>query len=99
MNEVKIRDANVDVLAIAMDVTSESSVNAAIDQTVNKFGCIDIAVNNAGISGPRGDIDEVSFEDWTSAVNTNLNGVWLCLRGEIKQMSKQQYYSTSTTNL
>lgn len=83
------------MLATAADVTSESSVKSAIDQTVARFGRIDIAVNNAGISGPRGDIVEISFEDWTSAINTNLHGVWLCLKEEIKQMLKQEYFSPS----
>lgn len=82
----------LDVLAMHMDVASESSVNSAVGETVKRFGRIDIAINNAGVSGPRGATFETSFEEWQSTININLHGVWLCQRAEIKQMSQQEYY-------
>lgn len=89
---------DVDVLAIHMDVASESSVNSAVEETVKRFGRIDIAINNAGVSGPRGSTFETSFEEWQSTININLHGVWLCQRAEIKQMSQQEYYPPASNN-
>ncbi|ETS84346.1 hypothetical protein PFICI_02371 [Pestalotiopsis fici W106-1] len=90
--ELSTQYENVDVLAIPTDVSSEPSVNAAIEATVKRFGRIDIAVNNAGVSGPRGEAFDISFQEWQSTININLNGVWLCQRAEIKQISKGLRY-------
>jgi NAD(P)-dependent dehydrogenase (short-subunit alcohol dehydrogenase family) len=91
VNELKRRYPDVDVKAIEMDVSSEGSVEDGIRKTVSTFGSIDIAVNNAGIAGPTIPTPEVAARDWSSVLDINLTGVWMCQRAEIQQMLKQEY--------
>lgn len=88
--ELKARHPSIEVLSLELDVASESSVSEAIRRTVEAFGRIDIAVNNAGIVGPRGPSADVKFDDWKKLIDINLHGVWLCGRAEIKQMLQQE---------
>lgn len=78
------------MLQQVLDVTSEEAIQAALVLTVERFGRVDIAVNNAGVSGPRGPATDVTFRDWKAAIDINLHGVWLCQRAEITQMLKQE---------
>ncbi|KIV78545.1 hypothetical protein PV11_06190 [Exophiala sideris] len=86
--------SDVGVLLIELDVSKEDSVKEAVEKAVAKFGRIDYAVNNAGISGPIARTESVAFSDWQQLVSVNLNGVWLCQRSEILQMLKQDLRST-----
>jgi NAD(P)-dependent dehydrogenase (short-subunit alcohol dehydrogenase family) len=90
VDELQRRYPDVKVEAIEMDVSSEESVEEGIRKTVNAFGSIDIAVNNAGIAGPTIPTPEVVASDWTKVLNVNLTGVWMCQRAEIQQMLKQE---------
>jgi NAD(P)-dependent dehydrogenase (short-subunit alcohol dehydrogenase family) len=60
-----------------------------MQKTVDKFGRLDLAFNNAGIEGKWKPIIEQTEEDWNSVIDINLKGTWLCLRSEIQQMLKQ----------
>ena len=64
-------------------------VDALIQRTVEKFGRLDVAFNNAGVEGNWVPITEQSEEDWNRTIDINLKGVWLCLKYEIQQMTKQ----------
>ncbi|KAK4542635.1 hypothetical protein LTR36_006684 [Oleoguttula mirabilis] len=88
-NELKKNFPDVEILSIQMDTSKEDEVNSAVDQTVKKFSRLDIAVNNAGISG-GGPTDQLEFEDWRRVLSINLDGVWLCQRAQIRQMLKQE---------
>lgn len=72
-----------------MDVSKEESINSAVDQTVQRFSRLDIAVNNAGI-GVGGPTDQLSLEDWRKVMSVNLDGLWLCQRAQIRQMLRQE---------
>lgn len=88
--ELKKHNKDLEILSLELDARKEDSVNAAIDQTVKKFGRIDIGINNAGIGGqPRQSID-VDFEDWQNVIAVNLHGVFLCQKAQIRQMLKQE---------
>jgi NAD(P)-dependent dehydrogenase (short-subunit alcohol dehydrogenase family) len=86
---VLIRGAGGDGLFVKTDVSRAADVQALVQQTVEKFGRLDIAFNNAGIEGSWSPIVEQSEEDWDSTIDINLKGVWLCLKYEIQQMLKQ----------
>jgi NAD(P)-dependent dehydrogenase (short-subunit alcohol dehydrogenase family) len=81
-------------LAIACDVTDDDAVKAMIAATVDAFGSLDCAFNNAGIApyqvnagGQK--IADVAPESWRRLIDVNLTGVWLCLRHEVAQMRAQ----------
>jgi A-factor type gamma-butyrolactone 1'-reductase (1S-forming) len=80
----QIQAAGGEGLFIKTDVTNRSDVEAMVARTVERFGRLDGAVNNAGITGgmfkPLADYTD---EDWDSVIDTNLTGVFLCMRAEI----------------
>jgi NAD(P)-dependent dehydrogenase (short-subunit alcohol dehydrogenase family) len=77
-------------LGIAADVISRASVEAMVAQVMEKFGRIDVLVNNAGVN-IRGPIEELTEDDWDMVVDTNLKGPWLCCRAVGPIMKKQKW--------
>jgi len=84
-----VRAAGGDGLFVKADVSKGSEVEALIQKTVEKFGRLDIAFNNAGIEGVWVPLIKQTEEDWDRTIDVNLKGVWLCLKYEILQMLKQ----------
>jgi NAD(P)-dependent dehydrogenase (short-subunit alcohol dehydrogenase family) len=84
-----VRAAGGDGLFVRSDVSKAADVQSAVQKTVDKFGRLDIAFNNAGIEGTWKPTIEQSEEDWDTVININLKGIWLCLKFEIQQMLKQ----------
>ena len=68
------------------DVASEQDVKAAIQKTVETYGALDCAVNNAGIEGATAATHETDMENWNRVIGINLTGVWLCMKYEIPVM-------------
>ena len=84
-----IRKSGGDGIFVKTDVAKSADVQALVRKTVEKFGRIDCAFNNAGIEGNFLPIIEQPEEDFDQVININLKGVWLCLKYEIQQMLKQ----------
>lgn len=84
--EKEIIDAGGKALFVACDVTKKEDILALFATTVEKFGKLDIAINNAGIVGDSKKIEDLTDEDWFSVVNANLNSMFYCTREEIKYM-------------
>jgi NAD(P)-dependent dehydrogenase (short-subunit alcohol dehydrogenase family) len=83
------RAAGGEALSLQGDVSKTADVQMFVQKTVEKFGRLDVAFNNAGIEGtwiPIVDLPEEQF-DQVSAIN--IKGVWLCLKYEMQQMLKQ----------
>ena len=70
-------------LAITCDVTDSDAVQAALRATVNTFGGIDIAFNNAGIEQRPTPAAELTEEQWHRVIDVNLRSVFVCMRHEI----------------
>jgi NAD(P)-dependent dehydrogenase (short-subunit alcohol dehydrogenase family) len=85
-----IRAAGGDGLFVKTDVAIAAEVQALVRKTVEKFGRLDIAFNNAGIEGNLVPIVIQSEADWDRTIDINLKGTWLCLKYEIQQMLKQR---------
>ena len=84
----------VEILALTLDVRNSEQVKAGFAQIIEKFGRLDIAVNNAGVSGMGQQTHEIDEEEWTRVLDVNLHGVWRCQREEISYMLKQEYVTT-----
>jgi NAD(P)-dependent dehydrogenase (short-subunit alcohol dehydrogenase family) len=76
-------------IAIQCDVSNEQQVADAVRKTVDTFGSLDLAFNNAGIQLPYKDTSEVTTEEYNRVMDINLRGVWLCMKYELQQMRKQ----------
>ena len=72
--------------AVRVDVSDPESVRAAVEFTVQTFGGLNLAVNNAGIAGIAAPTGEYTVEDWKRVIDTNLNGVFYSLRYELPQI-------------
>jgi NAD(P)-dependent dehydrogenase (short-subunit alcohol dehydrogenase family) len=71
------------------DVTRDADVAAAVAATLGAFGRLDCAVNNAGITGAGGLVQDLSLESWSATLAINLTSVFLCLKHEIPAMLRQ----------
>ncbi|MFD7237398.1 SDR family NAD(P)-dependent oxidoreductase [Streptomyces syringium] len=72
--------------AITADVTRSEDVQALVRQTVERFGGLDVAVNNVGLFVPPAKLADIPEEDWQSTIATNLTGVYLSMKYEIGHM-------------
>jgi NAD(P)-dependent dehydrogenase (short-subunit alcohol dehydrogenase family) len=84
-----IHSVGGDGFFVKTDVSRAAEVEVLVRKTVEIFGRLDVAFNNAGIEGSMTPIAEQSEEDWDRTIDINLKGVWLCLKYEIQQMLKQ----------
>jgi NAD(P)-dependent dehydrogenase (short-subunit alcohol dehydrogenase family) len=80
----------VECMSAICDVTSEESVKQTVQQTVERFGKIDILVNSAGIN-IRGTIEDLSLEDFNKVQQINVTGSWLACREVVPVMKKNGY--------
>lgn len=72
--------------AIKCDVTDEDQVAAAVAATVETFGRLDIAFNNAGNAFGQAALHETELDDWRRSVDVNLTSVFLCMKHELRHM-------------
>ncbi|MGL6226020.1 MAG: SDR family oxidoreductase [Thermoguttaceae bacterium] len=75
---------------VRCDVAHEDDVKNMVQQTVQQFGRLDFAFNNAGVQSPAKNITELTSEEYDRIMNINLRGIWLCMKYELLQMQKQQ---------
>lgn len=80
----RIVDAGGEALFVAADVSRGGDVERMVASTLERFGRLDVAVNNAGIAGPRfTPMADVTEAQWDEVMGVNLKGVWLCMKHEI----------------
>lgn len=84
-----IGEAGGEATFIQTDVSQPDDVQALIAQTVTTYGRLDCTFNNAGYEGMRVPTAELPEDDWQRALQTNLTGVWLCMKYAIRQMLEQ----------
>lgn len=78
-------------LVVPTDVGDPASVENLFAKTQGKFGRLDVLFNNAGIGAPRGiALEDLTYEQWQAVVDTNLTGVFLCIREAFKLMKDQR---------
>jgi NAD(P)-dependent dehydrogenase (short-subunit alcohol dehydrogenase family) len=85
----ELRSFGAEAEFINADVRKEDEVRALVDKTVARFGRLDVAVNNAGTEGERGRITEQTAESYAATFDTNVLGVVLSMKHEVRVMQAQ----------
>lgn len=88
-DEIK-RDFGVDAFAMQCDVTSRQDIEKTINETMDRWGRIDILFNNAGTNRPSQIVD-ITDEAWDLVINTCLRGTFFCCRAILPIMMKQDF--------
>lgn len=73
-------------MALVVDVTSPASVQMAVTATVDRWGSVDLLVNNAGIAGRSLPLPDLTDDDWRSVLAIDLSGVFYCCRAVVPHM-------------
>ncbi|MHC1999987.1 glucose 1-dehydrogenase [Methylobacterium sp. CM6241] len=88
-SRAEIEAAGGEVLAIRCDVSLPEEVEAAIARTVERFGRLDCAFNNAGVENWATPVHEIELDEWDRILGINLRGTFLCMKYELAQMVRQ----------
>jgi NAD(P)-dependent dehydrogenase (short-subunit alcohol dehydrogenase family) len=83
-----IAEAGGPAIAVACDVTRVGDIANALDTTVQRFGRLDIAFNNAGIEQPIKPAHEVSDDEWDRLFAVNLRGAFVCMKHQLEHMRR-----------
>ncbi|MEO6040631.1 MAG: SDR family oxidoreductase [Croceibacterium sp.] len=81
----RLEGQGAQALAVATDVTDEAAVQHLFDSAVERFGAVDVLINNAGIADST-PIDEMALEVWQRVISTNLTSAFLCSRAAFRIM-------------
>lgn len=84
-----IGGCGADALPVVMDVNDRQSVESAFEQIVNRFGRVDVLVNNAGVAAPQKFL-EMTEQAWSRVLDTDLSAVWRVGQAAARQMVAQK---------
>ena len=85
----ELRVLGVEAEFVHADVRREDEVRNLVEQTIARFGRLDVAINNAGTEGQLGPVVEQTVENYTATFETNVLGTLLCLKHEMRAMLAQ----------
>jgi glucose 1-dehydrogenase len=85
----KVEAAGRRALVVQCDIRDEEQVAAAFDQASERFGTVDILMNNAGVDASGTEVGELSTEVWDKAIRTNVYGPFFCCRRFIQERKKK----------
>jgi len=89
----ELRELGAEARYIRADVSVEDDVQALVDGTVETFGKLDVAVNNAGFTGTAGRLATQTLDGYSAVFDTNVRGVFFSLKHELRVMSEQGFGS------
>ncbi|MGO9645927.1 MAG: SDR family NAD(P)-dependent oxidoreductase [Candidatus Bathyarchaeia archaeon] len=85
----RIKSENGEALFVKTDVTKADEARSMVEQTVKKYGGINVLFNNAGYEGPIKLMHETTEQEFYKTIDTNVKGVFLCSKYAVPQMVKQ----------
>ncbi len=83
-----INEPGGEAIFVRADVSKPSDCESLVQQTLNQFGHLDMACNNAGITGEQNRLADYSIDDWQRVIAINLSSVFYCMKYEIPAMMK-----------
>lgn len=86
----EILKENDAAIFVDCNVSVYEEVKHAVEKAVIKFGTLDVALNNAGISGEPNKVGNMTLDAWQNVIDINLNGVFNCMTHELNHMEKQK---------
>jgi NAD(P)-dependent dehydrogenase (short-subunit alcohol dehydrogenase family) len=89
-SEVRQTNSRSQALVAPADIHDPAAVRDLFARTKDAFGRLDLLFNNAGISGPAIPLEDLTYEQWKSIVDTNLTGTFLCIQEAFKIMKSQE---------
>lgn len=75
-------------IALEVDISQEEQVKSMVEETIDRFGQLNFACNNAGIEGEQAITAECSTANWDKVIQINLQGTWQCMKYEIPELLK-----------
>ncbi len=84
------QDRSARVLVVPADISVPDDVSQLFEAVREKWGRLDLLVNNAGISAPAVPLEDVTFDTWNAVVGVNLTGAFLCTQAAFRQMKAQR---------
>ena len=91
-----IKNDGGDAAFVQTDVAQATEVEALVKKTVDTYGRLDCAFNNAGIAGAAARTGDYQEKHWDRVIAINLTGVWLCMKYELQHMLTQGSGAMST---
>lgn len=82
------KECGADGMYIHCDVSDPVQVEKLVAKTIEKFGQLNVVCNDAGIEGKTASTIDLNLENWDRVINTNLKGVWLCMKAQIPHLLK-----------
>ncbi len=84
----EMKSLNAEVLAVAADVSKSADVERLVNEAVERFGKVDVLINNAGVLGTRVAIEEYPEDEWRRVIDANLTGLYLVTKAIIPHLSE-----------
>jgi len=87
----RLRDEGLTVEAAPLDIRSPGSAASLMAVAVDRWGCIDVLVNDAGLDAPPGEPWVIDEEEWREVIDTDLSGPWWCTRAALPHMMARHH--------
>jgi glucose 1-dehydrogenase len=99
VSDIRNETGNDQITYLQGDVSKENVCKSLVSHAIDKFGQIDVLVNNAGIGGGKKSLQDLTLDEWDYVVDVNLKGAFLCTRETIRKMAEKKSDSYSIINI